>query len=76
MTILSRMRGSALEACLKDLVVAARANRSAHVPLQFFFRQSDHGAGVMIESADILKDMFALARKMKVLLEGAGFALR
>ena len=76
MTILSRMRGSALEACLKDLVVAARANRSAHVPLQFYFRQSDNVAGAMIENADILKDMFALARKMKVVIERAGFELR
>ena len=70
------MRGSALETCSTKLVVAVGANRSTHVPLQIYLHQSDHVAEVMIENANMLKDMSSMVRRMKVVIIRPGFEFR
>ena len=62
MDLSSRMRGSALEACLRELVLAAKEKRRPQVPLKFYFRRSENVPGGMLERPDILREMFALVR--------------
>ena len=79
MTILSResrMRGSALEACLKALILASRAQREAQIPTAFYFKPSDHLPGVMLENVEILQMVWPLARRVQQLLQSNGFNLK
>lgn len=73
---LSRMRGSALEACLKELVLALRAQREPQLPTEFYFKLNDRTPGGMVQDLEILKLMWPLAKKVQKLLERSGFAFK
>ena len=76
MTVLSAMRGAALEPCFKEVVVALHESRDPQQPVQFYFKAPGQARGQLYGDVDILNAMWKLAGRLREVLERHGFALR
>ena len=76
MTVLSAMRGAALEACFKELVVALRGSRDPVQPVQFYYQPPGQAQGHLYGDVEMLNAMWKLAGRLRQVLEARGFELR